>query len=153
MTLQGSIGLSMVPPGPPDSYLGVAFAVVKAVRVLADTRPTPSIPLAMLAAHCLECALKAYLSKDGSDAIVRGVNVRHDLGALWSMAQVAGLAVAAPPPAWVLMLGDVHGAPYYLRYLTGVHGLSLPPAEPMATELEAVLQLVRRGIRGGPAEA
>lgn len=148
MTIQGRIGISMVPPGPPYTYLGVAFGLISGVRILADSNPVPIVALAMLASHCVECSLKAYLSRDGSDAVLRDPKVRHDLVALWDMARSAGLSVGEPP-AWVVTLGAVHGAPYYLRYQTGVHGISVPSAEPMATELEGLLKLIHRSVRGG----
>ena len=37
------------------------------VKILAEAEPTCAPALALVAAHVLECLLKAYLSRDGSD--------------------------------------------------------------------------------------
>ena len=133
----------MAPPAPPRTYLGVAESMMPGVNVLAAT-PTPSaLALALLAAHVLECLLKAYLSRNGSDAPLKKPKVRHNLNALWAMASAQGLQVQKEPPSWVDRLSGLHNSPYYLRYSTGVHGIVTPGAEPMRSELAALLEMVR----------
>ena len=73
--------------------------------------------------------------------------LRHNLKALWEMAGSRGLKVSATPPEWAGCLSGLHNHPYYLRYSTGVHGLVLPPPEPMATELEALAILVEAALK------
>ena len=117
------------------------------VHVLA-TAPTPC-PLAMVyvAAHVLECLLKAYLSRDGNDEAVKEKEIRHDLEALWNRAFEEGLPIDATAPQWVVRLAQLHRQPFHLRYSTGVHGVVLPPSEPMVSDLAALLPLVEANLR------
>ncbi len=111
--------------------------------------PVPVFALAFVAAHVLECLLKAYLSRGGSDAAVKGRN-KHDLNALWATAFKQGLRVPEPPPSWADRLGGLHKGPYYLRYSEnskGAHGIVSPGAEPMTSELAALLEIVRGQLR------
>lgn len=135
--------ISVAPAKPPHTYLDIACNMLPGVKVLAAASPLPALPLAMVSAHVLECALKAYLSKSGDDSRVKQSDVRHNLNALWSLAHHQGLNVPEQPPEWVCFLSHLHNAPYYLRYSTGVHGLVTPAPEPMATELGALVELVR----------
>lgn len=135
--------VTVLPAGPSHTYLGVATNFVPAIRMLAQASPSPALPLAMLCAHTLECILKAYLSRDGDDRAVKTPDVRHNLTALWSLAGAQGLDLPTVPPEWVLCLSGLHASPYYLRYSTGVHGIVSPAAEPMASELAALLEHVR----------
>jgi hypothetical protein len=133
----------MPPPGPPHTYIGIAYCMLQGVRVLAEASPLPALPLAMVSAHVLECALKAYLSRSGDDARVKRADIRHNLNALWSLAHAEGLNIQREPPEWASVLSHVHDQPYYLRYSTGVNGLVTPAPEPMATELSAVVDQVQ----------
>jgi len=139
--------VTVVPPAPPHTYFGVAQSLMPGVKVLAAASPSPALALALVAAHVLECLLKAYLSKDGSDVAVKGRSVRHDLNALWAMAYAQGLRVPESPPSWADCLSGLHEWPYYLRYSAGVHGIVSPGAEPMTSELAALLELVREQLR------
>ena len=139
--------VTSAPAAPPHTYLGVAQDMVVGLRALADASPTSSLALGLVAAHVLECTLKAYLSRGGSDHAVKGRAVRHNLSALWSMARADGLPIPRLPPDWVKTLSGLHDSPFPLRYSTGVHGLVMPGAEPMATEIPALLALVRQHCR------
>jgi hypothetical protein len=141
-------GLRVKPAGPPDTYFGVVQGMLPGVSILAAAQPAAPIAFAFLAAHVLECALKAYLSRDGSDERLTKAPIRHDLSALWRLAASEGLAVGVEPPAWVMRLGDVHSSPYYLRYSTRAHGIVLPPSGTVATELTALVDAVRAELRG-----
>ena len=55
------------------TYFGVAQSMMPGVKVLAAASPTSALALALVAAHVLECLLKAYLSRDGSDAVMGDV--------------------------------------------------------------------------------
>ena len=134
------------PAAPPHTYLGVAQGMLSGLKVLADASPPPILALSLVAAHMLECLLKAFLSKDGSDADLKNKKVRHNLNALWRMAFEQGLRISETPPSWADRLSSVHNSPYYLRYSTGVHGIILPAVEPMVSELEALLDLIREQI-------
>lgn len=138
---------TIAPPAPPHTYFGVAESLLPGVKVLAGASPSPALALALVAAHVLECLLKAYLSKDGSDVAVKDPNVRHNLNALWAMAFAQGLRVPESPPSWADCLSGLHKSPYYLRYSTGVHSIISPGAEPMTSELAALLEVVREQLR------
>jgi hypothetical protein len=137
----------MKPAGPPDTYFGVAEQMLRGVQVLAAASPPPALALALVAAHVLECLLKAYLSRGGSDAALKQKEVRHNLNALWAMAFAQGLRIPESPPDWVDRLSGLHDDPYHLRYSTGVHGIVSPGAEPMTSELAALLETVRGQLR------
>jgi hypothetical protein len=57
-------GVSIAKPVPPETYFGVAESMIASVNVLAK-HGIAGLALALVAAHTLECALKAYLSRDG----------------------------------------------------------------------------------------
>lgn len=135
--------IQVVPAEPPQTYLAIAYAMFPGVRVLAAASPLPALPLAMVSAHVLECTLKAYLSRSGDNRRVKQPKVRHNLNALWSLAHSDGLNIQSSPPVWADCLSHLHDAPYYLRYSTGVHGISTPAPEPMTSELAALLEKVR----------
>lgn len=124
--------------------------MIMGVRVLADAPSTPNLALALVASHVLECTLKAYLTRDGSDSLVMSPDIRHNLCRLWSLSHAQGLGVPSTIPNWIMTLSQVHGSPYHLRYSTGVHGISLPGPEPMTTELESLLDLVQASLNGSP---
>jgi HEPN domain-containing protein len=134
----------MLPPRPPHTYFGIAQSMVGGVVCLAGANS----PLAMslVASHVLECALKAYLSRDGSDSRLKRPPLNHDLKALWRLAHNEGLNVPEDPPEWVKCLSHLHKRPYYLRYSTDVHGIVSPGPEPMTSELTALVAVVGRGL-------
>lgn len=139
-------GASIVPAAPPHTYFGAAQSMMPGVKVLASASPPPALVLALVAGQVLECLLKAYLSRDGSDDVLKKPHVRHNLEALWAMAVAQGLHISESPPDWVTCLGGLHNSPYYLRYSTGVHGIVSPGVEPMTSELEALVEIVRRQL-------
>jgi hypothetical protein len=138
----------VLPPCPPLTYLGMARLLLNGVQPLATSGASCSVALAFIAGQVLECALKAYLSRDGGDKRLKGdPDIRHNLEALWHLAQAEGLPLPAQPPEWVLTLSGLHNKPYFIRYSTGVHALITPAAEPMAAELEAIVALVPRHLQ------
>ena len=139
--------LRILPAGPPHTYLGIAYAMLPGVGILAAASPLPALPLAMVSAHVLECILKAYLSRSGDDRQVKQRDVRHNLNALWSLAHADGLSIQSQPPQWVDCLSHLHDSPYYLRYSTGAHGISTPAPEPMTTELALLIEQVRSQLQ------
>jgi len=148
-TATGSITLQPVttsPPRPPHTYFGVAQSMMPGVKILAAASPPCALALALVAAHVLECLLKAYLSRDGSEAGLRDPGLRHNLNALWARAFEQGLQVSESPPSWVDCLSVLHDTPYYLRYSTGANAIPSPGTEPMTTELLALLDIVQRQL-------
>ena len=139
--------LITLPPALSDTYMGVASAMLGGVNALSGSATRHTLPFAMLAAHALECALKAYLSRQGDDKAVRQHDVRHNLNLLWSMAHAGGLSIPSDPPAWVGILSDIHNAPYHLRYSRGINAISTPGAEPLTSELNTILKTVYSQLR------
>jgi hypothetical protein len=138
----------VLPPGPPHTYFGVAESFLPAVELLASSGAPVALPLSLLAAHTLECLLKAHISKAlGSDKSLMAKGIRHNLVALWDLAVIHKLPVSTAPPDWVRCLGGLHDSPYYLRYSTGVHGVVSPAPQPMTAELRALLELVRQSMK------
>jgi hypothetical protein len=118
------------------------------VKVLAAANPPSHLALALVSAHVLECLLKAYLSREGSDKeLTNDQKIRHNLKGLWMKALDEGLHIFPSPPGWVDSLSLVHDYPFYLRYSTGVRGFPLPPPEPMASELAAIAEVVQEQIK------
>jgi hypothetical protein len=118
------------------------------VALLAQGPASASPALAFLCAQIVECLLKAYLTKAGvSEAELRSKAIRHNLDALWSRATSLGLRAQATPPDWAGCLSHLHDDPFYLRYSEKVHAIVLPAAEPMASDLKALLETVRAQLR------
>lgn len=140
--------VTVAPVTLPQAFFGAAEALMPGVRLLAAAGPEACVPLTLLAGQTLECLLKAYLSKQGApESDLRQPDVRHNLKELWQRASQSGLPVALVPPQWVECLSGLHNSPYYLRYPKGLNGLVLPGTQPMASELETLLEAVRQGIR------
>lgn len=77
-----------------EGYMIVARDLLKAVEALSILPPNiPPRGCAMLAAHALECALKAFLWQKGKKKQIRRDDVQHDLVALWNMAHKEGLSI------------------------------------------------------------
>jgi len=136
--------VSTAKPAPPETYLGVAESMCLGVVLMAK-HGNAGLALPLVAAHTLECALKAYLSRDGKDARLRTRSLRHNLEELWNLAKAENLPIGDVPD-WVTNLSRIHNEPYYLRYSTGIHGILTPAPEPMTTDLSALIGKVRQGI-------
>jgi hypothetical protein len=48
------------------------------------------MPITLICAHTLECALKAFLSRGGDDARLKNPKLRHNLEELWRLAAAEG---------------------------------------------------------------
>lgn len=132
---------------PPHTYFGVARAIIPGMRRLVEPEPESPISIAMLASHALECLLKAFLSRGGSDERLRKREIRHNLVELWKLAVTEGLPISKEPPYWVAKLGALHGEPYYLRYAKGINGIVLPPLGSIASGLEDLAKKVQEVVR------
>lgn len=140
--------LTTSPVTPQAGYLAAAQSLMPGLTFLGTGSPAEARALAFLAAHVLECLLKAFLTPPlGANPALKEANIRHNLTGLWEMAASNGLAFSADPPLWVSVLGAIHGAPYHLRYQAGVHGMQLPPAQPMVAEIGTLLETVRRQVQ------
>ncbi len=148
-TGDSTIGIHSAPPGPPDTYLGVANSMIRGVEQLAAANPCCHLAHALVACHVLECALKACLSCDGDDSHLKTPG-RCDT-TLWGYGikriTRAWKSRVTPFPDWVQTLSHIHNNPYYLRYSTGINGLMTPGPEPSTTELRALLTKVNEFVR------
>ncbi len=135
-----------------DGYVIVARDLLQGVETLSTLQNIPPRSCALIAAHALECALKAFLWHKGKKTEIHKPKVRHDLIALWTMAYKEGLSISAEPPDWCRILSEGHGPNYYFRYQEGekgeiVHGGSTPAMIPMAAELKKLFELVDRTVK------
>ena len=136
-------------PDERDAYLVVANDLLQGVMVLSNETHMPPRSCAMLAAHALECALKAYLWQVGRNVEIQNPKTRHDLIALWNLAHAEGLAISESPPVWCAVLSVGHGPNFYFRYQVGegrnlVHGGQTPELVSMFAELGEIVKLVER---------
>lgn len=138
--------VNVVPPGPPHTYFGVARNIMEGIRVLARSASNCAIPITFLGAQALECLLKAYLSRAGSDTKLKKPELRHNLSGLWMCSIADGLDLNSSLPQWVSRLNEIHDRPYYLRYSTGVNGIVTPNKVEMVDGLESVLTEVASAI-------
>jgi hypothetical protein len=140
--------LQIVQPTEVDGYLIVARDLLQGVEALADLPAVPSRAAALIAAHAVECALKAFLCSKGRQQEVRATAVQHDLIRLWRLAHDEhDLGIAQTPPDWVTILSAGHGPNFYFRYQEGqaktiVHGGQTPALGPMVVELRKLTERV-----------
>ena len=136
------------PPGSPSSgtsLLAGARECSRAVSVLAY-HSSGVRPFAILAAHSVELALKAFLRHRGrSDDQLRAMG--HNLLDAWSAASDAGLAIGADVPSWVQSLNSVHDQPFFGRYPPANSGLVTPNARQLEFHLTELLEIVARTCR------
>ena len=146
-------GLRTVQPTEGDGYMIVARDLWQSVEAL-STLP-PSVPprgCALIAAHALECALKAFLWHKGRKKIWEHKD-EHDLIALWNMAyNEKGLSIPEVPPDWVTILSYGHGPNFYFRYQKGqgktvVHGGATPALIPMREALKNLIEMVGIAVK------
>ncbi|MBS9405657.1 hypothetical protein KG088_18895 [Halomonas sp. TRM85114] len=130
------------------AYMASAEGLLHGVLALSGIEKDVAPSRAFLAAQVLECALKAYLSNSGvSEADLKKKCRRHNLEVLWQEAVSKGLGVPVSPPDWCVTLNQLHDTPYHLRYPVRVHGLVLPRAEPLTSELKSVVETVSNNVR------
>lgn len=140
----GTLGpMTMLPALPPHTYMGMARIFLKGAADLSSLGTSNALPVSFLVAQATECALKAYLSREGDDTRLKNdPNLRHNLEALWSLACSEGMPVAAAPPRWLSMLSGLHNKPYYLRYSTGIHGMQTPEENSMVAGVASLVESV-----------
>ena len=136
------------------SYMIVARDLLQGVEALSTFPPNVSSRgCALIAAHALECVLKAFLWHKGKKKEVRAPDVQHDLVALWNMAyKEKGLSIPQVPPDWVTILSSGHGPNFYFRYQEGkgktvVHGGQTPALIPMAVALKNLIEMIGLAVR------
>lgn len=90
-------------------------------------------PFAMthLCGHSVEAGLKAILAKSGVSQDELCKKFGHDLERLWCEVAEQTDLLTKTPPRWLIVLNDLHGVPYKLRYPIGLKGLDFPNQELM----------------------
>ena len=136
-----------------DGYMIVARDLLQGVEALSTLPNVSSRCCALIAAHALECALKAFLWHKGKKKEIRLPHVQHDLVALWNMAYKEGLSIPQVPPDWCTILSSGHGPNFYFRYQKGqgktvVHGGQTPALGPMADALKSLIEMVGLAVKG-----
>ena len=144
--------LSIGQPTEGDGYKIVACDLLQGVEALSTLQNVSPRNCALLAAHALECALKAFLWNKGKSNEIRDFDVQHNLVALWAMAYEEGLGVPQIPPDWCAILSLGHGPDYYFRYQMGrgkkvVHGGQSLALLPMAAELKELIEMVLLAVK------
>jgi hypothetical protein len=110
----------MVQPTQGDGYMIVARDLLQRVEALSNLPNVSPRGCALIAAHALECALKAFLWHKGKKKEIRAPHVQHNLVALWKMAyKEKGLSIPKVPPDWCTILSSGHGPNFYFRYQEG----------------------------------
>lgn len=146
----------MLQPDGGDGYLIVARELLQGVEALSKLADIPPRACALIAAHSLECTLKAYLWHKGKRDELKDWGIRHNILKLWGLAYSARLpGISETPPDWVRILSEGHGPNYYFRYQEGenktvVHGGQTPALEPMAFELSSLLKQVDLAVKAVP---
>ena len=152
----GNFAMPVLRVGQPtegDGYMIVARDLLQGVEALSAFPNISSRSCALIAAHALECAIKAFLWHKGKEKEIRGRDVQHDLVALWNMAyKEKGLSIPQVPPDWVTTLSSGHKPNFYFRYKKGqgknvVHGGQTPALIPMRDALKNLIEMVELAIK------
>lgn len=136
-----------------DGYMTVARDLLQGVEALSTLPHIPKRSCALIAAHALECTLKAFLWHKGRKKEINDPCVRHNLVLLWKMAYKEGLSIPEGPPDWCTILSLGHNREYYFRYQMGqgktiVNGGDTPALRPMADELKKLIEIVGLAVKG-----
>ena len=140
-------------PTQKDAYLIVSRDLVQGVEALSGMTQISPRSCSLIAAHTLECILKAFLWHKGKRKEIRQPKIRHNLVALWDMAyKEEDLGIPQIPPDWVTILSIGHGPNFYFRYQEGeektiVHGGQTPALLPMKMAMKELLERVEHAIR------
>ena len=124
-----------------ETYLEEARGLNEAVAILCRARAAPTLyGIGILAAHCLELALKAYLLHAGrTEGDLRDIG--HDLAKAWDCCRKSGLPLNSLP-YWVQILNYSHANPYFFRYPRSDHNVGIPDTDELSNDLGTVLSLI-----------
>lgn len=155
-SIRANITLPSIQMGNPsviDAHMIVARDLLQSIVALSIVDNISSRGCALIAAHTLECTLKAFLCYKGKNKEIRDSGVRHNLIALWDMVHnESPLIIPKSQPDWVRILSVGHGPNFYFRYQEGeekniVHGGQTPALIPMASELKLLFEKVEASIK------
>jgi hypothetical protein len=133
-----------------ETYLVEARGLNEAVAILCNARADATLyAIGILAAHCLELALKAYLLHAGhAERDVKAVG--HDLATAWKSCKQSGLALKELH-YWVQVLNYSHASPYFFRYPRDDHKVAIPSTDELAKDIHSVLELISSAMKGADA--
>ncbi|MGD8498166.1 MAG: hypothetical protein PVG82_04620 [Chromatiales bacterium] len=129
-----------------DSLLRGAHRFARAAEMQAAKEHTVSAPTALLASHCLDLTLKAYLIFTGhSRPHLEAIG--HNLLESWSAAVERGLALPTPAPEWCCHLSAAYDypGPVVLKRRTRVRN-SLD-ASHLVADLNGVVSTVEEALQ------
>ena len=130
-----------------QNYLTAARRLCSGVEALAKGTGATGLAYSFLAAHALECALKAYLSGIGFTINrLTHAPLGHDLENLWIEAATRGLTIPARPPHWCSILNQEHGVEFAFRQPAGLHGSQLPALIAMALNLAEIVSVIGKTV-------
>lgn len=129
-----------------ETYLEEARGLNKAVAILCSARVEATLySIGILAAHCLELALKAYLLHAGyGERDLKSIG--HDLNMAWECCKESGLALKELP-YWVKLLNYSHANPYFFRYPRENHNVAVPSTDELSKDIDSVLDLISSAMR------
>lgn len=129
-----------------ETYLEEARGLKEAVAILCSARAEATLySIGILAAHCLELALKAYLLHAGcGERDLRGIG--HDLVKAWERCKESGLGLEELP-YWVQVLNYSHANPYFFRYPRENHKVAIPNTDELSRDIDSVLGLISSAMR------
>lgn len=129
-----------------ETYLDEARGLNEAVAILCRARAEATLyAIGILAAHCLELALKAYLLHVGCDE--RDLkDIGHNLDEAWERCKESGLALQKLP-YWVRVLNYSHANPYFFRYPSDCHKVAIPGTDDLPKDIDSVLELISSAMR------
>lgn len=129
----------------PTSFIRCARDYHKTLQLLETGTEPPSTAVTLLAGHCLEVGLKAFLFQVGwEEKKVRAL--QHDLDNAWEGARREGLNLASDLPWWFEALASAHRPPYFSRYPKDNQGIVRPPLPQLISELGKVLDKISEEI-------
>lgn len=143
--------LKILQPDDGDGYMVVARDLLQGVKALSTCESISPRACALIAAHTLECVLKAYLWH--KQKISQLKDAKHNILVLWNLAYVEKtLGISKNPPDWVRILSEGHGPNFYFRYQKGqnqkiAHCGQTPELVPMAAELSGLFKKVELEVQ------
>jgi hypothetical protein len=133
-----------------EAYLEEAHGLNDAVAILCNARAEATLySIGILAAHCLELALKAYLLHAGrAEGDLKAIG--HDLGKAWDCCKDSGLALKELP-YWVQVLNYSHASPYFFRYPREDQKVAIPDTDELSKDIRSVLELISSTMKAEDA--
>jgi hypothetical protein len=124
-----------------ETYLEEARGLNEAVAILCRAQVGATVyAIGILAAHCLELALKAYLLRAGhTESELKGIG--HDLAKAWEHCKQSGLPLG-DLPYWVQVLNFSHSNPYFFRYPQADRNVAVPSTDDLSNDIQMVLDMI-----------